>query len=49
MTVAELIAELDKIEDKTKKIFVYSFDDWCEPSDVVVDPAYIGEGTVLII
>jgi len=34
LTVADLIAELEKIEDKTLVVYVYSYDDVSKPTDV---------------
>lgn len=34
MTVAELIEKLEKVEDKTKEVWIYSYDDWSPASSV---------------
>ena len=51
MTVAELIKELEKIEDKDKLIYVYSYDDVSQPDYVKeTDPDDIDcHGNILIV
>jgi len=49
MSVQELINELQKIEDKTKQIWVYSFDEYSPPEVVIEDDADVGKDTVLIV
>lgn len=44
MTVQELIDKLYKIEDKSKLVWVYSYDDWAACGCVEED----SDGTVLI-
>lgn len=51
MTVAELIKKLEGIEDKSKEIYVYSYDDVSKPS--IIEETNIDDwqcqGGVLII
>lgn len=49
MTVQELIDELMKIEDKSKKVFVFSYDEEKPPSDVIEDGNDMPKDSVLII
>ena len=51
MTVAELIALLETIEDKTKKVYTQGCDCWGIPIDIALDKASYSdeEAAVLII
>ena len=37
MTVQELIDALQKVEDKSKIIYIYSYDDYSEPTNIAED------------